>query len=207
MTVPEMNAQQTKKWTVVGLGTLLAAGAVGCATPDRIADPEGAPLSPRIVALVAENRRYPEWRNFPRQGTPPPDAVAVSVEVAALNTASAKTAADIAATAPEIAASIDNNTALAAAMLHDSEQLQARALLLQEEIMARLSERTNKLLYLLSVLTAVLLPATVIAGFFGMNLHGIPFTDSHVGFWEAALLAAIGAAGVVLFVHRLGSRD
>ena len=117
------------------------------------------------------------------------------------------TAADIAATAPEIAASIDNNTALAAAMLHDSEQLQARALLLQEEIMARLSERTNKLLYLLSVLTAVLLPATVIAGFFGMNLHGIPFTDSPVGFWEAALLAAIGAAGVVLFVHRLGSRD
>ena len=80
MTVPEMNAQQTKKWTVVGLGTLLAAGAVGCATPDRIADPEVAPLSPRIVALVDENRRYPEWRNFPRQGTPPPDAVAVSAK-------------------------------------------------------------------------------------------------------------------------------
>ena len=117
------------------------------------------------------------------------------------------TAADIAATAPEIAAAIDNNTAHAAALLHDSEQLQARALLLQEEIMARLSERTNKLLYLLSVLTAVLLPATVIAGFFGMNLHGIPFTGSPMGFWEAAFLAAIGAAAVVLFVHRLGSRD
>jgi zinc transporter len=117
------------------------------------------------------------------------------------------TTADIAATAPEIAAAIDNNTAHAAALLHDSEQLQARALLLQEEIMARLSERTNKLLYLLSVLTAVLLPATVIAGFFGMNLHGIPFTGSPMGFWEAAFLAAIGAAAVVLFVHRLGSRD
>ena len=117
------------------------------------------------------------------------------------------TAADIAATAPEIAPAIDNNSALAAALLHDSEQLQARALLLQEEIMARLSERTNKLLYLLSVLTAVLLPATVISGFFGMNLHGIPFTDSRTGFWEAAFLAAMGAAAVVLFVRRLGSRD
>ena len=117
------------------------------------------------------------------------------------------TTADIAATAPEIAPAIDNNTALASALLHDSEQLQARALLLQEEMMARLSERTNKLLYLLSVLTAVLLPATVIAGFFGMNLHGIPFTDSPMGFWEAAFLAAMGAAAVVLFVRRLGSRD
>jgi len=97
MTVPEMNAQQTKKWTVVGLGTLLAAGAVGCATPDRITDPEVAPLSPRIVALVDGNRRYPEWRNFPRQGTAAPDAAAVSVQVAALDTASAATAADVAA--------------------------------------------------------------------------------------------------------------
>ena len=117
------------------------------------------------------------------------------------------TAADIAATAPEIAPAIDNNSALAAALLHDREQLQARALRLQEEIMARLSERTNKLLYLLSVLTAVLLPATVISGLFGMNLHGIPFSDSHMGFWEAAFLAAMGAAAVVLFVRQLGRRD
>lgn len=97
MTVPEMNAQRTKKWTVVGLGTVLAAGVVGCAVPDRVADPEVAPLSPRIVALVDDNRRYPEWRNFPRQGTPPPDAAAVSARVAALDTASAATAVDVAA--------------------------------------------------------------------------------------------------------------
>lgn len=97
MTVPEMNAQRAKKWTVVGLGTVLAAGAVGCATSDPVGDSAAAPLSPRVVALVDANRRYPEWRNFPRQGTPPPDAAAVSVRVAALNTASAATAADVAA--------------------------------------------------------------------------------------------------------------
>ncbi|MFW2341228.1 hypothetical protein [Brevundimonas sp.] len=97
MTVPEMNAQQTKKWTAVGLGTVLAAGAVGCATPDPVADPAVAPLSPRIIALVDENRRYPDWRNFPRQGTRPPDAAEVAVQVAALDTGSARTAADVAA--------------------------------------------------------------------------------------------------------------
>ncbi|MBU2168405.1 MAG: hypothetical protein KKF88_11265 [Alphaproteobacteria bacterium] len=97
MTVPEMNAQRTKKWTVVGLGTVLAAGAVSCASPDPVADTTVAPLPPRVVALVDENRRYPEWRNFPRQGTAPPDATAVSVRVEALNTASAATAADVAA--------------------------------------------------------------------------------------------------------------
>lgn len=117
------------------------------------------------------------------------------------------TSADIAATAPEIASALDNNAAHASALLHDSEQVQARALLLQEEIMARLSERTNKLLYLLSVLTAVLMPATIISGLFGMNLHGIPFTESHVGFWEAAFLSAVGSAAVFLFVRRLGKKD
>jgi hypothetical protein len=97
MTVPEMNAQRTKKWTVAGLGTVLAAGALGCATPDPVADSTVAPLSPRIVSLIDENRRYPEWRNFPRQGTAAPDAAAVSVQVAALDSASAATAADVAA--------------------------------------------------------------------------------------------------------------
>ena len=114
---------------------------------------------------------------------------------------------DIAAIAPEIRSAMENSAARAGGLLHDSEQLQARALLVQEEIMARLSERTNKLLYLLSILTAVLMPTTIIAGLFGMNVPGIPFANSGFGFWEAAFLSAVGAAGVFLYVRRLGRKE
>ena len=93
------------------------------------------------------------------------------------------------------------------ALLHDSEQLQARGRQLQEEIMARLSERTNALLYLLSVLTAVLMPATIITGLFGMNLQGIPFAGESEGFWLAVLLSGCASAAILLFVRRMGGRD
>ncbi|MCI5077358.1 CorA family divalent cation transporter [Oricola sp.] len=113
---------------------------------------------------------------------------------------------EIGSVAPQIVPSIENSAARAGSLLHDSEQLQARALLVQEEIMARLSERTNKLLYLLSVLTAVLMPVTIISGLFGMNVQGIPFTHSPLGFWEAAFLSAIGSAAIFLFVRRQHGR-
>lgn len=114
---------------------------------------------------------------------------------------------DLTAVAPQIKPAIENSQAWAASLLHDSEQLQARALLLQEEIMGRLSERTNQLLYVLSILTAVLMPMTIVSGLFGMNLHGIPFTDWPHGFWAASFVAIVGAAAVYLFVRRIGGRD
>lgn len=97
--------------------------------------------------------------------------------------------------------------ARALGLLHDSEQLQAHTRQLQEEIMARLSERTNKLLYVLSVLTAVLMPATIITGVFGMNLQGIPFEAEHHGFWVAVFLSLASSAGVLMFVWMMTGRD
>ncbi|MBS3650645.1 magnesium transporter CorA [Pseudaminobacter sp. 19-2017] len=88
---------------------------------------------------------------------------------------------------------------------HDSEQLQARARLLQEEVMARLTAQSNRLLYLLSVLTAVLLPMSIISGLFGMNVGGLPFMGDNAGFWTVTLLSVLVAATTLYFVRRLGS--
>ena len=53
-----------------------------------------------------------------------------------------------------------------AANLHaEGEQLQQRARLLQDELMAKLTDQSNQFLYFLSIMTAVLLPTTVISGF------------------------------------------
>jgi zinc transporter len=90
------------------------------------------------------------------------------------------------------------------ALNHDSEQLQGRARLLQDELMAKLTAQTNRLLYLLSVMTAVLLPMTIISGLFGMNVGGLPFLNETAGFWIVTLLSLIVAGTTLYLVRRLG---
>lgn len=98
----------------------------------------------------------------------------------------------------DMAARLSNR---AVALIHDGEQLQGQARLLQDELMAKLTAESNRLLYFLSVLTAVLLPMSIISGLFGMNVGGIPLTESAHGFWTVSLLA-VGIAGLVLYVLR-----
>lgn len=87
---------------------------------------------------------------------------------------------------------------------NDGEQLQARARLLQDELMAKLTAQSNRLLYVLSVMTAVLLPMTVISGLFGMNVGGMPLMQSSAGFWGITLFAFAAASATLYFVRRLG---
>lgn len=88
---------------------------------------------------------------------------------------------------------------------YESEQLQARARMLQEELMEQLSAESNRLLYFLSIMTAVLLPMTTISGLFGMNVGGLPFLGDPEGFWILAVLS-FGIAGLVLFFVMRASR-
>jgi zinc transporter len=81
-----------------------------------------------------------------------------------------------------------------------------RARLLQEEIAAELADESNTSLRVLSVITALLLPGTLVVGIFGMNTAGLPFTGSPGGFWLAML---IGAGATVLFywlIRRAGAK-
>ncbi|MDX8541317.1 transporter [Mesorhizobium abyssinicae] len=89
-------------------------------------------------------------------------------------------------------------------LYHDGEQLQARTRLLQDELMAKLTMQSNQLLYILSVMTAVLLPMTIISGLFGMNVGGLPLLDSPMGFWVVTAVSLLVAGAVYMFVRRLG---
>jgi zinc transporter len=102
----------------------------------------------------------------------------------------------------DMAARLSNRTL---ALHHDGEQLQAHARLLQDELMAKLTAQTNQLLFVLSAMTAVLLPMTVISGLFGMNVGGIPFGEHPAGFWIVSIFAAAIAGGVLLLLKRIGS--
>jgi len=89
-------------------------------------------------------------------------------------------------------------------LYHDGEQLQARTRLLQDELMAKLTMQSNQLLYILSVMTAVLLPMTIISGLFGMNVGGLPLVNTPMGFWVVTAVSLVVAGAVYLFVRRLG---
>jgi len=85
------------------------------------------------------------------------------------------------------------NTAIAA--------VRERAHVLQEEAMLRTADQTNRHLQVLSIVATVFLPATLIAGIFGMNVKGLPLTENSNGFlWSMAIL--IGAAGLVYWLLR-----
>ena len=70
--------------------------------------------------------------------------------------------------------------------------------------MAKLTMQSNQLLYVLSVMTAVLLPMTIISGLFGMNVGGLPLVNTPMGFWVVSAVSIVIAAATYLFVRRLG---
>lgn len=76
--------------------------------------------------------------------------------------------------------------------------------LLREEADLQAAQRTNQNLYVLSILSALLLPATLVTGFFGMNTGGLPFTRDGGGTIEATLLAVLASAGVYALLRMLG---
>ncbi len=78
--------------------------------------------------------------------------------------------------------------------------LQERARLLHEEIDSKLSSETNRHLYILSLMTAFLLPPTLVTGFFGMNTGGLPFEQGIHGTLVAGsfILMSMGLAWMIL---------
>lgn len=81
-----------------------------------------------------------------------------------------------------------------AVVLNDLSALLERIKLLQEEIGAMISERTDRTIYTLTVVTVLALPINIVAGFFGMNVGGIPLADHPHGFWVLVAFVATGTA-------------
>ncbi len=68
-----------------------------------------------------------------------------------------------------------------------------RARLLQDEIVSKLTTETNRQLYVLTILSTLLLPPTLITGVFGMNVGGLPFSEGPSGFIQAILICFVAA--------------
>jgi zinc transporter len=88
------------------------------------------------------------------------------------------------------------------ALAQDLDLVQERARLLQEEIAGRIGEATNRNLFVLSIVTTILLPITLITGIFGMNVGGLPWARDSGGFWWVMVVMIVAVVIVVQLLRR-----
>jgi zinc transporter len=86
----------------------------------------------------------------------------------------------------------------------DSAALVERIKILQEELAALINERSNRTLFVLTVVTVLALPFNVVGGLFGMNVGGIPFAEHTAGFW--IVVGLVTAFTVTAGLWALGKR-
>lgn len=85
-------------------------------------------------------------------------------------------------------------------IVEDLDSIRERLQILKDEIASAMSERLNRNLYLLSVVTALFLPLGFLTGLFGVNLAGMPGTSNMSAFTIlVACLVVIGLLQMLIF--------
>jgi len=75
-----------------------------------------------------------------------------------------------------------------------------RIRIMQEQSLARLTEQLGRRLYFITMLSAVFMPLSFLAGLLGVNLGGIPGAQSPIGFGIfVVLLVAVAVIEIALF--------
>lgn len=84
--------------------------------------------------------------------------------------------------------------------VEDLEALRDRAAVAQEELAARLSDQMNRTMYVLSLVATLFLPIGFVTGLFGVNVAGMPGTETESAFlWLILVLVLITGVQAVFF--------
>ncbi len=86
----------------------------------------------------------------------------------------------------------------AARLVDEVESSRERALVLMEEMAVQSTEELNRRIYFFTVIAAIFLPLTFVAGALGMNVGGIPFSDHPQGF--LAVSGLLGGIGILIWL-------
>ncbi|MGM0585450.1 MAG: CorA family divalent cation transporter [Pseudomonadota bacterium] len=86
--------------------------------------------------------------------------------------------------------------------VEDLAALRERAQALSEQIASDAMERTNRAMYMLSLVSVLFLPLGFLTGLLGVNLGGIPGAGNELGFWAFVGLLAVVAALEVWLIRR-----
>ncbi len=85
--------------------------------------------------------------------------------------------------------------------IEDLDVSKESALVIQDDINNRATAQSNKTIYMLSIIAAIFLPLSFFTGLLGINVGGIPGTNSDNGFWVTVVFLA-GVLGVQLLIFR-----
>jgi zinc transporter len=108
---------------------------------------------------------------------------------------------DDAAVPPPHVAAAARAVARLATLEADLVAVQGQLRLLRDELDLQEAQKTNRNLYVLSILTALLLPATLVTGIFGMNTGGMLWLQDRYGsIWATGL--AFGSALLAYLILR-----
>jgi len=84
--------------------------------------------------------------------------------------------------------------------VEDLDLARERALVLQSELQSRIAEQQNSRVYLLSIVTAIFLPLSFLTGVFGMNVAGLPGTETPLAFVYLSISMLCLAAALLGFM-------
>ncbi len=85
--------------------------------------------------------------------------------------------------------------------VEDLDLARERAMLLQEEYLSVMAQEQNNRMYVLSIVAAIFLPLTFVTGLLGMNVGGLPGTNSEHGF-SVSIVTMVVCAVLVAVVLR-----
>lgn len=79
-------------------------------------------------------------------------------------------------------------------IVEDLDNIRERAAVLRDEMTARMAERQNSIMLVLSVVSVIFLPIAFVTGLLGMNVAGMPLTQTPTGFWIICSILAVMAS-------------
>jgi zinc transporter len=83
--------------------------------------------------------------------------------------------------------------------IEDLEVLREQTQALQDELFSAIARGQNERMYMLTIVAAIFLPLTFISGLLGMNVGGIPWAASPIGFWGIVGLCAVVVGFMLLY--------
>lgn len=85
--------------------------------------------------------------------------------------------------------------------IEDLDLARERSIVLQDELRNQIADKQNIRMYVLSMITAIFLPLSFLTGVFGMNVGGLPGTETPDAFY--ILMGAMGVLAVFMLIAML----